>query len=493
MRALSLLVVMGLAAPAAADGTSLQGMMVTAETAERSARESNDPAAYETCGQAYVEVANAARTEAPAIVPEAMYNAGVCFEHGGAIGAAIRLYAMLEAELPSNPLAHRALARRGQLYWRIASFAEAAKAFETYASKYAGEKDASDALENAFRLRMAIGDEDAARADAEQWIRKFGAKRPREAAGAALALARMTREHATRDEATRAYRQWIKVHGGRAERHQTVAVYVALGELLWDASCEVKGTPEGGLCLAPAKRTAAPRCGNPPALAVARDAKLAAEATKVFDLAVRKARSTASDDLAQIAAEPARLYLVDARIEQAIAREMTAPLVDRAGVMTAASKKEQSTWIAEWQKGLADASRALEPLLRSKNLRVAVAAQGRMAWLYRHAADTLASAPLPKWKKPLLEEMRGSYCDALADLAASIAERANDAADACLRLSEQTQVVDETTQCVEVFDRHGGTAIGGGERLPAAAWPRVRDVEPEIRYRPRGTFTPSPP
>ena len=54
-------------------------------------------------------------------------------------------------------------------------------------------------------------------------------------------------------------------------------------------------------------------------------------------------------------------------------------------------------------------------------------------------------------------------------------------------------VADETASCVAVFDRHHPAAAGAGERLPAAASPRIVDVEPEVRYRPPGTVTPSPP
>ncbi|MBZ0233220.1 MAG: hypothetical protein K8M05_12895, partial [Deltaproteobacteria bacterium] len=177
MRALAIVAIMGLGlglvTAAAADGTTLEGRMETAQAAEKHATESRDPEAFQVCGQAYVEVAKAARTERPEWVAMALYNAGVCFEHARSVTAAVAMYRQLEAELPRDPLVQRAHARRAQLYLAIAWYAEAAKELEAYATKWAGERDASDALENAVRLRAALGDDDAARRNAERWVKLY--------------------------------------------------------------------------------------------------------------------------------------------------------------------------------------------------------------------------------------------------------------------------------------------------------------------------------
>ncbi|HUQ00834.1 MAG TPA: hypothetical protein VM261_00005, partial [Kofleriaceae bacterium] len=120
------MVVMTMVGTAAADGTTFEGKVKTAESAERSAHESKDPAAYEVCGQAYLEVAEAARTEMPDSVASAMYNAAVCFEEGGSVSAAITLYKQLEREFPSDRAVPRVVARRAQIYMRLAWYDEAA-------------------------------------------------------------------------------------------------------------------------------------------------------------------------------------------------------------------------------------------------------------------------------------------------------------------------------------------------------------------------------
>ncbi|HUQ03963.1 MAG TPA: hypothetical protein VM261_15805, partial [Kofleriaceae bacterium] len=401
---------------------------------------------------------------------------------GGSVSAAITLYKQLEREFPSDRAVPRVVARRAQIYMRLAWYDEAADDLETYATKWAAEKDAYDALEEAISLRAALGDDDAVAKDVARWVKLFGARKPQEAARAELMLAYRTRERGKPDEAMEAFRTWIKRHGGRADRPQLVAAYAAIGELAWDASCKVKGTAKGALCLAPSRTASAPRCGKPPLVAVARDAALAREAQKAFQTAIRAAESS-HDEYALLAAAKARLYLVDAKVEVGMTQELKASAVDASGHMTPASQKELMAWFDAWQAQLGQAVRGYEELLRQNNVRVAVLASARIAWLQQHAADTVASAPLPAWKKPEREELRTAYCDALGQHAEVLNTRAKETADVCLKVGGDVGVIEETAPCVAVFDRHNPGAAGAGERLPAAAWPRVRDVEPAIRYR----------
>ena len=495
MRALSIVVVMGLTAVAAADGMRLQEQLRVAEAAEKDGIETKDPEAFERCALAYVEAARIAETEAPHHAPMGLYNAGVCFEHARSVTAALAMYGQLERAYPRDQLAQRAQARRANIYLRIGWYAEAAQELEAYARRWPGGDEASDALENALRLRAALGDEAAARKNGERWIALFGGKRPREAGEIALWLADHTREHGTLDGGVRAYRDWLKRFGGRADRHVVAGAYVALGRLQWDASCKAKGSPARGLCLAARRRDPEPRCSAAPPAVATRDAALAGDAHATLVQAVRVAQAS-GDEHARLIADMARLLLADARLEAALAVEMPAPSVASGGALTPAGQKAIASWLAEWQRELADARRAYEELLRSPNVRVSVQAAGRIAWLTQHAADTLASARLPAWKKPRLDELRGAYCDALQDAAAPLEQTAQAAAEACLARAAKTGVVEEAALCVAVHDRHHPASAAAGERLPAVAAPRVVDVEPEVRHWPPGlprAITPSPP
>jgi tetratricopeptide (TPR) repeat protein len=469
----ALLVLMLLTASAAADGTTLEGLVTQAETAEKNARESGAIEAYETCGAAYVEVANAEIAAELDHVDEPMYNAAVCFEQAGSAGMAVTLYTRILDEYPRGVLAARALARRARIYMAIAYFDRAADDLETYAKKYGGEKDASDALENAFRLRAALGDDVAARRDAEIWIKMFGGRRPSDAADVAFVLAWRTREYGKADDALDAYRGWIRMYGGKARREQLVSAYLAIGELQWTASCKGKPTPEG-FCIARTRTTTIPRCGTRlPLVTVARDPALVKEATAALQQAVRAAE-TSGDGLAAIRGDQARLVLADQRLEAAMAIEMP----------TSASTKDLMTWLKTWQMQLAEARRGYEDLLRSKNMRVSVAAAGRIAFLMQHAADTIGSAPLPKLKKPKLDEIRAAYCDTLTAYVAPLEAQAEQAAAACLDVAGRTGVVEETAACAAIFDRHHPETAAAGERLPAPRAPIITDIEPPAPARP---------
>jgi tetratricopeptide (TPR) repeat protein len=483
----ALWVVMLLATAAAADGTTLEGLVRQAETAEKTARESRDLEAYEVCGAAYAEAANAAATQMSDLVPEMTYNAAVCYEMGASTSAATVMYSKLIDEHRSSKLVPRALARRGQIYMSIAYFDQAAADFELYAQRYAGEKDAADALENAFRLRVALGDDRGARKDAETWIKFFGAKRPADAADVAFVLAWRTRDAGKADEALDAYRTWLRTYSGKARREQIAAAYLAIGELRWQASCKGRPTAEG-LCVArtrtTATATATARCGTHlPVVAVARDPALVKEATAALQKAVSVA-TTSGDELAMLRGDQARLLLADQRLEAALAIETPIPVVDAAGAPTAASTKELMTWLGTWQRVLTEARRGYEDLLRSKNARVSVAAAGRIALLVQHAADTLGSAPLPKMKKTRLDVIRGLYCDALEAYVAPLDAQAEQAAAACLDVAGRTGVVEETAGCAAIWDRHHPEAAAAGERLPAPRPPRVTDLEPPSPVRP---------
>lgn len=484
MRArLIVLILVGLTSSAAADGTTIEGLVKQAEAAEKTARESGDPGAYETCGAAYVEVANAQMAADLDHIDESLYNAAYCYEKSGSVGVSVTLYTRLVDEFPRSVLAARALPRRGLIYFAIAYYDKAADDFETYAKKYAGDKDAADALENAFRLRAALGDEDAARRDAEMWIKYFGAKRPGDAADVAFVLAWRTREHGKADDALDEYRKWIRTYGGKARRDQLVAAYEAIGELEWRASCKGTPTPEG-FCIARTRTTAIPRCGTRlPLVTVERDPARVKEATAALKQAVRAAE-TSGDELAGIRGDQARLLLVDQRLEAALAIELPIPLVDAAGHTTPASTKELMTWLSTWQKQLADARRGYEDLLRSHNMRVAVASAGRIAFSMQHAADTLGSAPLPKLKKLKLDVIRAAYCDALTTYVAPLDAQAEQAAAACLDVAGRTGVVEETAGCAAIYDRHHPEAAAASERLPAPRPPIITDIEPPAPVRP---------
>ena len=78
----------------------------------------------------------------------------------------------------TSKLTAKALARLGKAYGDIAFYDKAAEKLEEYAKKYAGEKDAYDAMSDAVFYRKGIGDDAKAIENTKYFIKTFGAKKP---------------------------------------------------------------------------------------------------------------------------------------------------------------------------------------------------------------------------------------------------------------------------------------------------------------------------
>ena len=212
-----------------------------AERIERAATASHDRAGYDRCGAAY-DAASAAATSGDR-GDEILYNAAICYERGGSARLAIERYLQIDTRFPRSPLRPRALARLASLYLRVGEVAASADVDERFASLFAREKEASDALWNAVGVRRAQGDTGAAARDTDLWLKAYGARRRDEAVDLRLALARdwldagkPARARPLLDAAVRG------VHPGRATHRDD-----ALAQALWDAACPV--APADGLCL----------------------------------------------------------------------------------------------------------------------------------------------------------------------------------------------------------------------------------------------------
>ncbi len=119
---------------------------------------------------------------------EVLYNAGVCYEDAKSIGKAIQMYEVLNQRFPKSLQAQKALGRSGNAYGAIAFYDRSAAKYEQFAKKYGGEKDAPSALQNAVTYRKGIGDDKAAIADIEFFVKQYKNKMKKEAADALWGL-----------------------------------------------------------------------------------------------------------------------------------------------------------------------------------------------------------------------------------------------------------------------------------------------------------------
>ncbi len=196
----------------------VQGQRLRAEELEKAGE-------YDRAAEQYLAAADG---------DESLYNAAVCFERAGASDRARETLHTLIARYPKSRLAIKALARLVVDERDVAHFADAASAAESYATKYAGEHDARDALADAVAWRIALGDRPAATRDLDDFVKLFARKSPAIAEALAIQLVESLIAAGERADASRRAELLLSAADAQAAR------------VLVDASCPV--APIDGLC-----------------------------------------------------------------------------------------------------------------------------------------------------------------------------------------------------------------------------------------------------
>jgi tetratricopeptide (TPR) repeat protein len=190
------------------------------------------------CGNMYLDIYNR-NPEAPDN-DEVLYNAGVCFQDGRSIGAAIRMFGLMEKYYPKSKITQKAIARLGKAYGDIAFYDRASDKLEQYAKQYAGEKDAFDAMNDAVLYRKGLGDDDKAIADTKFFIDTFGKKNPKEAANAAFSLVSIYEKRNDNEAVIKHLKDYIHLWGAKGGGDKLVIAHAKIGNILWHQSCPVK-------------------------------------------------------------------------------------------------------------------------------------------------------------------------------------------------------------------------------------------------------------
>jgi tetratricopeptide (TPR) repeat protein len=410
MRGLAVLALLAIGQPAWADRAA-------AEQLEQEAERTHDDAAFVRCGQAYLDLYG--QDPAATDVDEVLYNAARCFESGKSISAALQADAMIIKSFPRSKLTAKALMRSGAMFEQIAFYDRAAEKFEEYAKVYAGEKDAGDALDDAIRLRAALGDVDKQLADTKLLIKMFGPKRPREAAAAQLALVPVL----AGDDAIAVLRGYLKDFA-KVDRNRTIVVHVELADRLRAKSCPVHGVDQ--LCV---KVVAdhAPRCGGGASVvAVKRSAENREAITEYLTAIAMFEHAPESEPASRHAQAMARLALADDDLETMIGTPVPHDLdLDQKG-----GQKRYLDWFDVEQKLGAKVSNGYSAILMQKDATSSVA-----------AAERLGEASLTFWRALMLGEIpkaaraqpkRDAYCEQLRSVADPIRARAIEVFSTCI-------------------------------------------------------------
>jgi tetratricopeptide (TPR) repeat protein len=438
-----------------------------AEQMSVEAQRDHDEAKFLACGKAYLDVYNADPKRPDN--DEVLYNAAICFQEGKAVGGAMQAFEMVLRYYPSSKVALRALAQMAAAYARIARFDQAAARYEEYAKKYAGEKDARDAIENAIVMRTAIGDTAKRIEDTKYFVQTYGAKAPQEAADATFAL---VTAYDTPADQVKALREYLRVYGAKGGREKLAVAYGRIGDALWRQSCPVSSFD--GLCVK-LVREQTPRC-DPAAIrvvTVARTAAVRKDALAAYDQAIKVVDEAGLKDPGSIhVAAMAKVARADDELERMIDQAFPTGL-DFAGAGKQRSMKRFQDWLADETKRGEALNHAYEAVLAMKDPSASIAAAARIGQMAEAFARAMAVGEIPKDVRSgeFAKDKVSAYCDTLHEAAEPLRARAVESFAVCVDKAVQLGVVDDW---VAVCRRDGA-------QLDAKRFPQ-QEVQPELAF-----------
>ncbi len=439
---------------------------------ETKAKETKDFGAYIQCGLAFQDIYN--RNPEDPNNDEVLYNAGVCFEEGKSIGAAIGTFNTLQKYYPNSKITAKAVARLGKAYGDIAFYDRASDKLEEYAKKYAGEKDAHDAMNDAVLYRKGIGDDQKAIDDTKYFIKTFGPKNKEDAANASFSLTSIYEKGADKDAVVKHLREYLHDFGAAGGSDKAIIANVKIGQILFEQSCPVKQVD--GSCVkitreraTAAKQTAkkkkskdtyvAPlQCGPESKIkliVVKRDDRKLKEALNAFTAAEKefekKGGKTGGDEGgAKYYYGMAKFAEADIEYEKYLDIHFPQNLNFGDGLPEHKAVKEKAQkrfndWFEGKSKASVAATSKYAKVLEIKDAANSIAAAARIGQITQNFSDQLFTAEIPKEVRAtqmidgydLAQDKVDAYCDALTTAAEPLANKSLEAFGACLGKSTE--------------------------------------------------------
>jgi tetratricopeptide (TPR) repeat protein len=180
---------------------------------------------------------------------ERLYDAGVCFQNARLIGQAVGARNELIKMHPEDPLAKKSLFKIAAGYHQLAFYKEAATNYESFATRFPGEPEAADALNNAYKFRVGLGGENynLAIKDLNDYVRFYGAKKPQEAADVFFQMGEVYEKENKIPEHIKHLENYIKTWGTKGSIEKLLVAHFKLGEYYWKKACPQEGV--NGACI----------------------------------------------------------------------------------------------------------------------------------------------------------------------------------------------------------------------------------------------------
>ncbi|MCX4239216.1 tol-pal system YbgF family protein [Paraliomyxa miuraensis] len=455
-----------------------------------------DREGFVKCGEEYASIYNDYENHDRA--DTLLFNAARCFEAAYLVGNAVRARKALLDTFPDSQHYQQTLRELGENYQAIAYYSDAADLFEQYAGKYEKDDFSSNALRNAYLFRLGLGDEAKAQEDLNKYEDLYKRKDPKTAAKIFWS------KHALLDNDDKKLshaKSYIKTYGSKGGTDRQAVAEAAIGQILWNRSCEKELLYDSCLTIKRSKATAGEEtrkkaaklrkkgkkgkqkdeipkyCGSATQGIITvhkRDSKLASEAQShlatALKLASKKADIPADDNERAEAYKNAvgmsMVYKADQKYEDYL--RINIPEELEFYVEDWKNGSGIPKWEREYKEQLAkkqDSEKRFKEFYESKSKLGAeliqsyaevkssgspfwvLAAAARSAVLSQNFADQLYRAEVPGSIKT--EDMYFAYCDALATFAEDAEKRAVEAFTYCLQKSTEYQFFNQFSRMCE--------------------------------------------
>lgn len=465
------------------DTLKQKSLRKAAETLEAAAKASGDFSKYVDCGQAYIQIFNRNPDGTDADV--VLYNAGVCFEQGRSIGAAILIFNQLSQIFPDSKHTQKAIARLGNNYARVAWYQKAAEKLETYAKRFGGEDDAYEALSDAVFYRKGIGDDSEAIQDTEFFIKQYGKKKVDAAANAMFSMTSIYEKRNDDEQIISHLRRYLKEYGRKGGVDRQVIAHAKMGMILWRQSCPVRGV--NGACIKvqrersivsrrgkkQKRRSSLPtQCGPESKInltVVSRDPRKVRAAQQEFTQAIKlfsngRAIKGVPGEGTEQAARTVAMIKHFAAAKFHLAEEEYEAFLDikfpkgmdfdpRNASKAKKSLKLFQDWLKDKNKQGAKTLKLYDEVreITGGGAHYAIAAASRMGQVSQNFSDALFTAQIPNDVRSgsFAEDKVDAYCDALTTEAEPLENKSVEAFSFCLGLSTKLNWFNEWSRLCE--------------------------------------------
>ena len=454
---------------------------------------------YKECGERYSAIAN--KYPEDKRWAEVLYNAALCFEAAKLIGLAISIRNTLIKVKPDHPLSQKAMFMIGANFHALAWYSRASEYYERFATKYPGESEAPEALQNAIVFRLGAGKYEKALENSRLFIKNYGPRRKYASRTAAVyySMGAIYENQDQWDKVIKHYGDYLKKWGRHGGLDKQITAHVKIGEILWKRSCPGKTT--NGACIK-VKRVRSKRaikkkgkkrkksgievrtqCGpetKQRVTVIKRNAKAKSALTHfkkalgIYTKATKKKsfKGATKEDQARrklamdYAAGAARFYQAEDMFERFLEVKFPKNLDFSQGKTPAQkkkvekSKKEFAKYLENKGQQLGETRQVYSDVIQLKVAHWAIAASARIGQLFQNFADALYTAPVPKppldaffaelkkqgvpkhlvpkdVQEDFVMNFTDTYCDTLEDKARPLEGKALQGLETCLSKSTE--------------------------------------------------------